>query len=188
MGRIEKIVKTKILRSFTVVLSFLIFLFLLYMPCFAERYKIFATVSMIIEQENNSKNEILLQKRKDTGWMDGFWELAACGHVEKGETLKQAAVRETKEELCLDVKEEDLEFVGLNYNNIEGKGVYCCVYFKVKKFSGTPTIGEPEKCEAIKWFPTKDLPQNIIPIRKMAIENYLNNILYDECNWQREPA
>lgn len=175
--------KSKVLRPCMMAFFFVIFISFLSTHCFAERYKVFSTVSMIIVRKNNGIDEILLQKRKDTGWMDGFWELAACGHVEEGETLKQAAIRETKEELLLDVQENDLKFVGLNYNNIEGKGVYCCVYFKVKKFSGIPKIGEPEKCEAIEWFPIKDLPKNIIPIRKVAIENYLNNVSYDECGW-----
>lgn len=167
---------------------FTIFLFVSYFaltsaPCFAERYKTLSTVSMIIERENQGQSEILLQKRKNTGWMDGSWELGACGHVEEGETLKQAAVRETREELCLDVKEKDLEFVGLNHNNIEGKGTYYCMYFKVKNFSGIPAIGEPEKCEEIRWFPIDNLPQEIIPIRKTAIENYLHSILYCEIGW-----
>ena len=175
--------RLKILRMSIITLLSTTFCFLISTESCAERYKTYSTVSMIIERKNNGKTEILLQKRKNTGWMDGFWELAACGHVEEGETSKQAAIRETKEELCLDVKEDDLEFVGLNHNNIDGKGTYYCMYFKIKNFIGIPTIGEPEKCEEIKWFPINNLPQDLIPIRKTAIENYLHNIFYCEIDW-----
>lgn len=184
MGKLSRF---KILRPSVITVLCMVFFLLIPCRCFAERYRTLSTVGMIVTRENDGQEEILLQKRKDTGWMDGFWELAACGHVEEGETLKQAAVRETKEELGLDVKEEDLKFAGLNHNKIEDKGIYYCAYFKVHKFNGTPKIGEPDKCEAIKWFPINDLPQEIIPIRKTAIENYLNNVLYDECGWLSEP-
>lgn len=181
----HQILKTSIITLLCIIFSLLtsIHVFAATQNSSTSRFKTLSTVSMIIVRKNGGQTEILLQKRKDTGWMDGFWELGACGHVEKGETLKQAAIRETKEELGLDLKEQDLDFVGLNHNNIEKKGTYYCMYFKVNNFSGTPTIGEPEKCAEIKWFPITNLPQNIIPIRKIAIENYLNNKIYDEIGW-----
>jgi len=49
---------------------------------------------------NNKKDKILLQKRsmrKDT--YPGFYTVSASGHVDKGESYKQAAYREMQEEL-----------------------------------------------------------------------------------------
>lgn len=152
---------------------------------FAERWRTLSTVSIVVERENNGQPEILLQLRKNTGWMDGFWELAACGHVENNETLKQAAIRETFEELTIKIDEKDLEFIWLNHNNIKDKGIYYCVYFKVINFIGTPKVGEPDKCEKIEWFPIDKLPENIIPIRKIFLKNYLNNIIYCENGWEK---
>ena len=43
--------------------------------------------------------EVLLQRRQNTGYMDGFWVAGAAGHVEPGETARHAAVREAREEL-----------------------------------------------------------------------------------------
>ena len=48
----------------------------------------------------NSKGEIYLQKRglhKDT--LPGKWDTAVGGHVDLGETIEQALMRETSEEL-----------------------------------------------------------------------------------------
>ena len=43
--------------------------------------------------------EVLLQLREGTGYMDGYWAAAAAGHVERGESVFDAAAREVTEEL-----------------------------------------------------------------------------------------
>ena len=45
--------------------------------------------------------------------MDGYWDYSATGHVENMESMKMAMQREAKEELCIDIAIEDLEFVSL---------------------------------------------------------------------------
>ena len=60
----------------------------------------------------NDKNEFLVQKRshlKRTA--PNKWDMPVAGHVDAGETLLQTCVRETKEELGLDVKESDFIFL-----------------------------------------------------------------------------
>ena len=149
-----------------------------------EYYKTASTASMLIIRENEEKEEeICLQLRENTGWMDGCWDTAVTGHVKKGESLKKAAIRECKEEADIDVTEDDLEFVCLNHNNLEIVGDHYCIYFKIKKFDGEIKIGEPDKCADIKWFKIKSLPLNIVPMHKPAIESYLNGNLYNQLNW-----
>lgn len=150
-----------------------------------EHYKSLSTVSMVLERENEGKTEILLQLRKNTGWMDGFWDLGACGHVEEGETLAEAAIRETKEEICVDVLPGDVEFISLNHNNLGDKGIYYCFYMKVKHYTGEIKIGEPDKCSDLEWFDIENLPPNILPIRKSALLDYKNGIIYNEIGWNK---
>lgn len=150
-----------------------------------EHYKTLSTVSMLLERQCEGKTEVLLQLRKNTGWMDGFWDFGACGHVDDGETLTDAAIRETKEELCVDVLPEDIEFLSLNHNNLGNKGIYYCFYIKVKKYRGEIKIGEPEKCAELKWFDIENLPKNIIPIRKYSLEDYKKGIIYNEIGWDK---
>lgn len=89
-----------------------------------------ATVTLI----DNGK--ILLVKRKNTGFMDGYYATPG-GHVDPEETIKTAAVRELKEETDLDVKEEDLElFHVLQDENIAPKN-YISFRFLSKKWSGS---------------------------------------------------
>lgn len=53
----------------------------------------------------NDKNEILLQKRSKTKDIcPSFFEISTGGHVNKGETYKQSALRETQEEIGIKPK------------------------------------------------------------------------------------
>ena len=59
-----------------------------------ERFSVHLTIGLLII---NEKNEILMMKRCNTGYMDGMYGLIS-GHVEEGETFEQTVVREIKEE------------------------------------------------------------------------------------------
>jgi isopentenyldiphosphate isomerase len=58
----------------------------------------------------NSKGEFLIQKRQHDkkGWA-GMWDCAAAGSAILGDSSMDAAIRETKEEIGLDIKSEELE-------------------------------------------------------------------------------
>ena len=148
------------------------------------RFSVYATASMIIEREYNGERQILLQLRQNTGYMDNMWDLGAGGHLDEGETMRQAAIRESKEELNIDVAEEDMEFVYLGSNFIPNKGIYNCTYFKVNKFSGDLKANEPKRCREIRWFKLNDLPDNLIPMHRDTLNNYLNGKYYSEFGWE----
>jgi len=83
----------------------------------------------------NENNEILLIKGPRRGWeMPG-------GQVEEGESLKEAAIRETKEETGIDV--EVLRFCGI-FQNVN-KSI-CNTLFLAKPVGGTLTTS-PESLE-----------------------------------------
>ncbi|GAA4237286.1 hypothetical protein GCM10022291_23700 [Postechiella marina] len=51
-----------------------------------------------------------------------MWDVSVAGHVDAGESIKQAAIRETKEEIGLNIIETDLHKIGVfncfqNYKN-----------------------------------------------------------------------
>jgi mutator protein MutT len=84
----------------------------------------------------NGGSEILLHRRKNTGYYDGKWDFAASGHVDFGETATMAVVRECKEELGIDVQMRDLAFVHLSHRiNDKGGRTYYDLYFVVQKFT-----------------------------------------------------
>lgn len=60
----------------------------------------------------NSKGEVLLQKRsKNKDSHPGLWDISAAGHVDSGEEPVEAAIREIREEISIDVNPEDLKFI-----------------------------------------------------------------------------
>ena len=96
----------------------------------------------------------------------------------------KALIREAKEEIGIEIKQEDVEFVTFIHKNIDNFPYYNG-YFKVTKYDGEVKIGEPEKCEEIKWFNINNLPENIIDDRRQAIINYKNNTKYSEYGWDK---
>jgi len=146
-----------------------------------EHFKSLSAIFPIILQNKDDNVEILLHRRKNTGYQDGKWDIAASGHVDEGETAKMAVVRECAEELGIDVKITDLSFVHLSHRvSNSGGRTYYDIYFVINKYDGIPKVMEPDKCSELRWFKIDDLPNEIIDIRKIVLDNYRNDIQYSE--------
>jgi len=141
-------------------------------------FKSYSAVFPIVLSDDGQK--ILLHLRQNTGYQDGKWDTAASGHVDAGESAKHATVRECKEEIGIDVRVDDLEFAHLTHHFSESGRTYYHIYFVVNDYSGIPTIMESDKALELKWFDLKDLPDNMVPCRKIAIESWKNGIMYTE--------
>lgn len=83
-------------------------------------------------------DEILLMHRLKDG--EEYFVFPGGG-VEKGESTKDAVIREIKEELGLEITINRLLFVQTNKYD-PGRTNY---FFLVKEFKGTPKLGGPEK-------------------------------------------
>lgn len=114
--------------------------------------------------------QILLARRCNTGYADGLYQMPS-GHVEADEYPVEAAAREAKEEVGVDIAVRDLEFVHASYriNKVDGAGDYVDFFFKTNKWSGEPTNQEPEKCDELAWFSIHKLPENTVPVIKEVI-------------------
>ena len=139
-----------------------------------ERCSVHLTIGLLII---NEKNEILMMKRCNTGYMDGMYGFIS-GHVEEGESLKQAIARETLEEAGIKIKEEDIETICMIRRSDNDN--YINFFLKCNKFEGTPTIMEKDKCDDLRWIDINNIPENTITAEKRAIYNYKNGIAFDE--------
>lgn len=107
---------------------------------------------------------VLLQRRRNTGYMDGFWVAGAAGHVEARETAVACAVREAAEELGIEVDEKDLEPLTVMQRTdgtddpIEQRVDW---FFAARSWRGRPTVMEPAKCAELDWFDLDRLPTRI---------------------------
>ena len=110
----------------------------------------------------NTKGEILIQLRsKDKELFSDRWDVGAAGHVAAGEDYADAAIREAKEELGIEVKKDDLNLLMIEkcqtpWGNIQEK-VFAATY--LAKFDGY--LGElkiqQEEVQEIKFISADSL-------------------------------
>jgi ADP-ribose pyrophosphatase YjhB (NUDIX family) len=136
-------------------------------------------------------SKILLQRRFNTGFQDGKYSLPA-GNVERGETFTQCVIREIKEEIGIDLKEEDLKVVHVMQRDsrkdypqgvAEGINERMDIFFTAEKWQGNIENKEPEKCDNLAWFDLDSLPDNIISYVKRAVDCIKNKNFYSEYGW-----
>ncbi|MCW2602319.1 MAG: ADP-ribose pyrophosphatase [Pseudonocardiales bacterium] len=107
---------------------------------------------------------VLLQQRRNTGYMDGLWVAGAAGHIETQETAAACAIREAAEELGITIRVEDLQPLTVMQRT---DGTDSAIdqrvdwFFAARSWHGTPTVMEPAKCAGIAWFDLDDLPTPI---------------------------
>ena len=125
--------------------------------------------------------KILLARRFNTGYADGQYQMPS-GHVELNEYPIEAAAREAKEEVGVDINIKDLEFVHTSYriNQKDEAGDYVDFFFKTTKWSGEPSNMEPEKCDELIWVPITELPPNTVPVIKEVISYILKGIPFSQ--------
>ncbi|MDE5766439.1 MAG: NUDIX domain-containing protein, partial [Clostridia bacterium] len=146
-----------------------------------ERFSVPCASVLMLLKTVDGKTKVLLQRRQNTGFMDGLWDLSCSGHVEHGENMSQAAVREAKEELGVDISPDKIKFFVLVHKREDERDLtYCNPYFVCSEFAGEPRICEAHKCSEIKWFDLDNLPDDLIDDRKQALKAYLDDVHYIE--------
>jgi len=130
-----------------------------------------ATATMIVQNENF---EILLVKRKHPPFKD-MWALPG-GFLNYGkETLEQTAVRELKEETCLETTIKDITLLRVASNpDRDPRGHVIDHIYVIQKYSGTAKAADDAK--EIKWFSLDNLPpiafDHMDSIKKYMAQGY----------------
>lgn len=139
-----------------------------------EREKFLSSIYLILK---NDDGQILLQRRQGTKLWPGFLALPA-GHIDKGENAYEAAIREAREELGIEISLDDI--VDTYVVNRKNKSLpsYYDVYFEISKYIGEIKINEPEKCSELVWIDPNNLPYDMIDFEKEAIDNNYKGIKF----------
>lgn len=125
---------------------------------------------------------ILLGRRCNTGYEDGNYQVPA-GHVDAGELPKEAMVREAKEEIGIDLNQGDLKFVHFSFRpKHDPTGDRVDIFFKATNWKGEIVNAEPHKCDDLRWFQLNQLPENITPHVRVALECVEKNESFSELN------
>ena len=125
-------------------------------------------------------DQVLLLRRFNTGYADGQYSVPA-GHLDGGETVMAAAVREAQEETGLRLETGDIRFSSVMHRRDGDERVDFFVH--VRDWQGEPTNTEPDKCDELRWVDANELPVNVIPYVKQAIQNHRDGIRFDEFGW-----
>ncbi|MHA6485106.1 NUDIX hydrolase [Paenibacillus sp. strain BS8-2] len=130
------------------------------------------------------KDEVLLLKRKNTGFEDGKWSVVA-GRIDGNEEVKAAAIREAKEEAGVDIDPSDLEVKGVVHRrNQSGAGSeWIDFYLVASRWMGEITNMEPHKCEELKWFPLNRLPDEMIEYVRSALNENQDRLWFKSEGW-----
>lgn len=116
--------------------------------------------------------EVLLQQRSGTGYRDGWWAMLA-GHVDPGESVHEAAIREAREEAGVMIAPADLHPVTTVHRfepggpQVEQRADF---FFTATRWSGEPALCEPDKAAAMTWFAVDALPEPLVPHERRVIE------------------
>lgn len=126
------------------------------------------------------ENQVLLIRRFNTGFADGQYSVPA-GHLDGGETVIAAAVREAFEEVGVQLQADCLHFSQVMHR-LDGEE-RVDFFVQVSQWDGEPVNAEPDKCDEIRWVNVEDLPENIVPYIRQALQNHRNGIRFDEFGW-----
>lgn len=139
-----------------------------------DREKFLSSIYLIIK---NNEGKILLQRRQGSKLWPGFLALPA-GHLDVGEDAYEAAIREAKEELDIDITVDNISDVFVVNRKNKSLLPYYDVYFELNGYNGEIKINEPNKCSELVWSNIKSLPEDMIEFEKIALNNYLNGIKF----------
>lgn len=147
-----------------------------------------AVYAFIIDNDSN----ILLQKRSGNKKLwPNLWDVTVGGHVDSGEFGRQALIREVKEELGIEINDNDIKYlVGSTSVNTKGEIInkhYNECYLITKKVDLSQIILQEEEVSEVKYFPKEEIlrrisnnyegltdktgPWNFL---KVILENYIN--------------
>lgn len=112
----------------------------------------------------DGKGNILLQKRSaNCRDEQGKWDPGGGSMEFYEDSFESVAIREINEEYCVEVKK--IEFCGVRNILRENNGIkthWIAIVFAILiKDPENAAIGEPEKADAVEWFPIDKLPDTL---------------------------
>lgn len=126
--------------------------------------------------------KIFLNRRFNTGFMDGYYDVPG-GHLDENETVRIGAARECMEEAGVTINPDDLALAHICHRMNPDKHVYVDFFFTTEKWTGEPTNAEPDKSDHADWFPLDGLPEMINPHMGSSITNWHQGRFYSEFGW-----
>ncbi len=142
-----------------------------------RRFRLLGAVHLFLLRDG----QVLLLRRANTGYEDGNYSVPA-GHLDGGEEVIAATVREAFEEAGVRIDPADLQVVGVMHRRSNDERVD--FFLAATRWTGTITNAEPHKCDELAWFDLDALPGNVIPYVRRALENMRRGVWFDSFGWR----
>lgn len=143
----------------------------------AKRYRSIVDVHTILWRAG----QLLLLRRAGNVYASGLFCLPS-GHLEPGESVLSAAIRETREEVGVDSIALRFAMV-MHHVNSEG----CSrigFFFAVQHWTGEPLICEDDKCSELRWADPRQLPADTAPYTAAAIGCVQRRVSFATDGWE----
>ena len=137
-----------------------------------RRFKLLGAVHVFLLRDD----AVLLLRRANTGYEDGNYSVPA-GHLDGGEEVKAAAIREASEEAGVRIDPADLTVVGVMHRQAADERVD--FFLAARRWTGEIVNAEPHKCDDLAWFPLDRLPGNVVPYVRRALDNMRQGVWFD---------
>lgn len=146
-------------------------------PTKRERFQMPVAVHLFLIRDG----QVLLLQRANTGFEDGNYGVIA-GHLDGGEPIKQAMIREAREEAAIEIEPDDLSVVGVIHER-DAVEEYIDFFLVARRWQDEIRNLEPHKCTDLAWFPLDQLPPNVIRYVRQALANYQSGVWFDSFGW-----
>ncbi|MFI9307370.1 NUDIX hydrolase [Streptomyces triculaminicus] len=144
-----------------------------------SRYRLVVDVMVLMVRDDG---RVLLLRRARQVYASGLL-CPPGGHLEDGEPVTAAAVREVAEEGGVTIAPRDLEFcLAIHHRSPEGEGRMGMV-FTAQRWTSEPVNREPEKCSALVWADPARPPADCVPYTAAALEQFCAGALLSEHGW-----
>ncbi|MFD4401137.1 NUDIX domain-containing protein [Nocardia sp. NPDC058499] len=142
-----------------------------------RRHKVIGDVHLLL---TDGQGRVLFGRRANTGYEDGAYHLPS-GHLEAGESVVAALVREAKEEIGVTINPGAVGFAHVMHNSSSGGRV--AFFFQVERWEGEPANIEPDKCDDLVWFALDTLPERMIPYCREALRHVADRRQFSTFGW-----
>ncbi|MGW7411878.1 NUDIX hydrolase [Streptomyces sp. NPDC054863] len=116
--------------------------------------------------------DVLLARRAGTGYADGLLN-GPSGHVEDGEDVRRAMIREAAEEIGITLSPEDVSVALVMQHRGPGGRPRTGWFFEAWYDPADPPANrEPDKCSGLSWHPLSALPDDMVAYCRAGLEAY----------------
>lgn len=141
-----------------------------------DSYNAHINVNLILKKGE----QVLLSKRMNTGYFDGYWGVIS-GHIERGESASQAAIREAYEETGIVIHPESIKMGHVMYRIHDRLNLD--LFFIAENWERSIQNLEPHKCSELQFCEPDALPSPTIPYITKALQKISENSSYSETGW-----